>query len=110
MYNNYKVIRDSTHSFEGTVHIGKDETYCIIPRLAWFLSDATLFVSTGACIISCSGLRDGNYQSCRGCDIYERCTGADNPEIQSCESGKVWDNKRGGCTTRSSTCKLKFGK
>lgn len=56
------------------------------------------------CITSCKGLKDGFYQSCRGCDVYAACVNGVLLDNQPCPKGTVWDDNLKTCLWQSDTC------
>ena len=67
--------------------------------------------TTGSnCVRSCVGLRNGNYQSCLGCDVFVICKKSflrdNNPCPLYNETDKTyWDDIKRECTTeKSKTC------
>ena len=64
------------------------------------------------CITNCEGKDKGNYQSCKGCDVYVMCKAKgfmkDNvPCGQENGQQKYWNTEEGKCTVNNSTvCKL----
>ena len=57
-----------------------------------------------SCVLSCDGLSDGNYISCKGCDVYVVCTGGQLSDNQSCIAGMVFDSGLGTCFPSSQRC------
>ena len=69
----------------------------------------TLFYSlflhySGNCITSCTGLSDGDYQSCLGCTVYASCSNERLYDNRPCPSGLVWDDHLKRCEWVSTTC------
>ena len=69
--------------------------------------------TTGAdCITDCAGKAKGDYQSCKGCDVYVNCKGngytKDNiPCGETDGQKKYWSTEQGKCTvTKSPLCEL----
>ncbi|ESP02171.1 hypothetical protein LOTGIDRAFT_157323 [Lottia gigantea] len=58
----------------------------------------------GPCTYDCRDKRDGNYQSCRACDVYVTCVSGKLYPDQPCPQGKVWDQSIRECDLASSTC------
>ena len=57
-----------------------------------------------SCVLSCDGLSDGNYISCKGCDVYVVCTGGQLSDNQPCIAGMVFDSGLGTCFPSSQRC------
>ena len=52
---------------------------------------------------NCSGIPNGHYQSCDGCNHFVACH--DNIlQIQSCADTLLWDNTAKSCVNNSQTC------
>ena len=61
--------------------------------------------TTGSrCITSCANEANGDYQSCRGCDIYASCVAGRMIDNRPCARSTVWDDAIKICKYRSSTC------
>ncbi|KAK6172156.1 hypothetical protein SNE40_015882 [Patella caerulea] len=60
--------------------------------------------TNGPCTYNCSNKRDGNYQSCKSCDVYVTCVNGILYADQPCMDGKVWDESIRECDLASSTC------
>ena len=58
----------------------------------------------GRCITTCTGLRDGDYQSCNGCQVYATCYKGQLFDNRPCPSGFVWDDIQKRCAYTSTTC------
>jgi len=57
------------------------------------------------CITSCRGRTNGDYQSCKGCDVYATCSnGLLRDERPCAPGGLVWDDKKKRCERTSTTC------
>lgn len=65
-------------------------------------------VGTGpACITSCAGRLDGDYQSCKGCKVYASCSSGSLSDERPCAPSNpplVWDDKEKRCERESTTC------
>ncbi|XP_071111176.1 proprotein convertase subtilisin/kexin type 5-like isoform X1 [Haliotis cracherodii] len=55
------------------------------------------------CITNCTGLEDGDYQSCKGCNVYAICSNY-NIFVMPCPAKTVWDDAVKRCQGRSTTC------
>ncbi len=76
-----------------------DPAYTNVP------SYTTLFSYTsGNCISSCTGLSDGDYQSCLGCHVYASCSNERLYDNRPCPAGLVWDDHLKRCEWVSTTC------
>ncbi len=75
--------------------------FCIVPALAQA-------EGTGeACITSCEGLPNGDYQSCNGCTIYATCSNEILYDGRPCAPATpplVWDDNLKRCDYDSETC------
>ena len=58
----------------------------------------------GRCITTCTGLSDGDYQSCNGCQVYATCVRGRLIDNRPCMAGGVWDDIRKSCVIKSTTC------
>ena len=59
----------------------------------------------GSCITDCEGVPDGNYQSCKGCNVYAACGGGVLYDEQPCPTSElVWDDNSKTCEFYSETC------
>ena len=68
-----------------------------------------LALSTGDdCLNSCSGKKDGLYQSCATCTKYINCTESVLTEV-ACTTDMEWDNKEQKCLSESTTCEMSTG-
>lgn len=56
------------------------------------------------CIKSCQGKPNGNYQSCKGCDVFVTCNWSSMYPDRPCPRGLKWDDKQKKCDFKSSTC------
>ena len=75
---------------------------------AWIKSQSAPFEFTitrtrGSCINKCSGMADGDYQSCETCNGYVTCS---NGELyrRPCPAKLVWDDVKKRCEATSMTC------
>ena len=50
------------------------------------------------------GRRDGNFQSCKGCEMYVMCSNGIMHDGLVCPGGLVWDSAMKRCEWKSSTC------
>ena len=55
------------------------------------------------CLISCAGLPNGVYQSCRACNVFITCVRFTPYTIQ-CPLGLVFDDNKKRCDKTSDTC------
>ena len=62
------------------------------------------------CVPSCQGQKPGNYQYCRGCQMYVSCIEGEKMARIPCPDDMVWDDKLKKCATSSTTCKPLDGK
>ena len=61
------------------------------------------------CINKCGRLSDGDYQSCKGCDVYASCWAGQIVDNRPCPAGLLWDDNLKNCNNPpSSTCPCKF--
>ena len=68
--------------------------------------NVSFFIGANAgCVSDCRGWPDGDYQSCKGCDIYATCNGGQLFDERPCPEGLVWDDKKHYCDHKSDTCK-----
>ena len=56
------------------------------------------------CITNCAGTPDGDYQSCKSCDVYATCIGGTIFDSRPCPLGTVWDDNFKRCDFKSTTC------
>ena len=76
------------------------------------LSPSTTAGTTGAphtCVSDCSGVADGDYQSCKTCEGYVSCTNGyyfdrPCPKNRPGEKPLVWDDEKKRCEYESTTC------
>ena len=67
-------------------------------------------LTTGpACIEGCKGRPDGDYQSCKACDVYATCSNEILYDERPCAYGKnnkqpVWDDEKKRCMWKTDTC------
>ena len=59
----------------------------------------------GDCVTECSGMPDGNYQSCETCTRYVSCSNG-NIHDQACPAKLVWDDVKKRCEEQSTTCDI----
>ena len=52
------------------------------------------------CVKSCDGKRDGDYQSCQGCNVYVSCAGGRMFEGRPCPANLKWEIGRASCRER----------
>ncbi|XP_067677848.1 proprotein convertase subtilisin/kexin type 5-like [Haliotis asinina] len=55
------------------------------------------------CITNCTGMTDGDYQSCKGCNVYTICSNG-NTFVMPCPAKTVWDDAVKRCQGQSTTC------
>ncbi|XP_046560769.1 proprotein convertase subtilisin/kexin type 5-like isoform X2 [Haliotis rubra] len=55
------------------------------------------------CITNCTGMNDGDYQSCKGCNVYTICSNG-NTFVMPCSAKTVWDDAVKRCQGHSTTC------
>ena len=60
----------------------------------------------GMCTRTCTGLPDGDYQSCSGCHVYATCSQGHLHDDRPCPRGLVWDDSMKRCLRTSPTCGL----
>jgi len=61
---------------------------------------------TSVCVTSCTGLPDGDYQSCQGCSVYVSCSNELLTDCRPCApSGTFWDDNTKTCEYESNSCK-----
>ncbi|XP_045170461.2 zinc metalloproteinase/disintegrin-like [Mercenaria mercenaria] len=58
----------------------------------------------GECITSCKGVRDGEYQSCRGCHVYASCNDNVLMDGRPCQRKLLWSDDLKRCEYSSNTC------
>ena len=56
------------------------------------------------CVSSCTGMPDGDYQSCNGCNVYLTCSNEITHDDRPCPDGLVWDDNLKRCEWESTTC------
>ena len=56
------------------------------------------------CVSSCTGMPDGDYQSCNGCNVYVTCSNEIIHDDRPCPDGLVWDDNLKRCEWESTTC------
>ena len=61
-------------------------------------------ILTGECVDDCTGLEDGDYQSCSGCHVYVSCSNGFMQSDRPCPGNLVWDDHKKRCEWTSSTC------
>merc|ERR1719414_2378965 len=59
------------------------------------------------CVSSCKNKKDGDYQSCKRCDGFVKCSGGRLFEMDCAAGGLKWDDKKKRCEWESSTCPAK---
>jgi len=59
---------------------------------------------TTNCVLSCSGIPDGDYQSCYSCGAYATCINGNIIDNRSCPANLVWDDTFKQCLIFSQTC------
>ena len=64
----------------------------------------------GTCITSCTGLPNGDYQSCLGCHVYASCSNGVMYDGRPCPAGLVWDDNVKRCEWTSTTCGSEHGR
>ena len=60
--------------------------------------------STGDCVSDCTGMKNGDYQSCLGCNVYATCSNEILYDNRPCPANLVWDDNKKRCEWYSSTC------
>lgn len=75
------------------------ESHTCVECFTWLWCNATGL----QCINDCTGLENGQYQSCDNCWEYTRCFNQ-NPITSYCLGGYFWDDNSQGCIEDSSTC------
>jgi len=58
----------------------------------------------GSCVSSCENMKDGDYQSCKTCDGFVKCSNGRLFEMDCAPGGLVWDDNVKRCEWESSTC------
>ena len=53
---------------------------------------------------SCSGVSDGDYMSCQGCNVYATCSNGLLYDGRPCPANLVWDDNLKRCEWESTTC------
>lgn len=70
--------------------------------------DRCAIIGTGpTCIKSCAGLADGDYQSCKGCNVYVTCSNGITHDDRPCAPADpllLWDDQEKRCEYDSATC------
>ncbi|XP_048250928.1 mucin-2-like isoform X4 [Haliotis rufescens] len=56
------------------------------------------------CVSDCNGVPNGDYQSCRGCNIYITCSSGLTYDGFKCPASTVWNNDAKYCDYTSPTC------
>jgi len=56
------------------------------------------------CVRSCTDVPNGNYQSCRGCNVFVTCTNGYIHDSRPCATKTVWDDDKKQCQGTSNTC------
>ena len=64
------------------------------------------FLVARQCVISCTGLPNGDYQSCQGCNVYATCSNSILYDNRPCPADLVWDDDRKRCELTSTTCQV----
>merc|ERR1712038_1883432 len=54
-------------------------------------SDSGSNSQDGVCVSSCKSMKDGDYQSCKRCDGFVKCSNERLFEMDCAEGGLVWD-------------------
>ena len=74
--------------------------------MVFCFSDRCETNNTGSgCIDSCEGLTAGDYQSCKGCNVYASCNdGQIHYDERPCAADLVWDDNAKMCLYESTTC------
>ncbi|XP_046559539.1 uncharacterized protein LOC124268587, partial [Haliotis rubra] len=65
---------------------------------------ACLAAAQNPCITSCTGLPDGDYQSCKGCKVFATCWHEKLFDDRPCVGNTVWDDSFKRCELSSATC------
>ena len=58
----------------------------------------------GECVSNCRKIRNGDYQSCDGCDVYVTCSNGLITEDRPCAASLVWNDETRQCAGTSPTC------
>ena len=53
------------------------------------------------CASKCDTLKDGDYRSCLGCDVYATCSNGILYDNRPCPAGLVWSTDARACTYKS---------
>ena len=90
-------------------------SYIILPiEMVTFVNEPAFLItvtpplpSTGPkCVASCTGVDDGDYQSCTGCDVYATCSNGAIYDNRSCPTGLLWNDNVKRCEWTSPTCAI----
>ena len=73
-------------------------------RCEWKSDTCTRDPITGNCVSSCIGMKDGDYQSCKGCNVYASCSNEILYDNRPCPANLVWDDNKKICDWTSETC------
>lgn len=73
------------------------------------ITDPSEITEPGVCVSSCSGVADGDYQSCLGCTVYATCHSGHLYDNRPCPEGLVWDDDKKYCDYTSGTCDTSSG-
>ncbi len=60
--------------------------------------------SGGLCVSSCTGVLNGDYQSCQGCHVYVTCSNGIAYDGRNCPAGLLWDDNIRRCEYTTDTC------
>lgn len=60
---------------------------------------------SNTCVSSCAGVASGDYQSCRGCDVFVTCDNGVMTDSRPCPPKLVWNDISKRCEQYSTTCK-----
>ncbi|XP_067677868.1 uncharacterized protein [Haliotis asinina] len=75
---------------------------CLIMMVLIHVTSGIEVVAT-PCMSNCTGMPDGDYQTCAGCGGYATCLGGMLYE-RKCVADTVWDDSVKRCQDTSSTC------
>lgn len=105
--NKYKICLTSSNTCEDDSKFHPDPSHPLAtdkPKFEDFTQSPTS--NPYNCVSSCENIPDGNFQSCKGCNVFASCSGGRLIDSRPCAAKLVWDDIVKQCVYTSSTCLL----
>jgi len=103
--NKYKICLTSSNTCEDDSKFHPDPSHPLVTDEPTSKPETTTS-NPENCISSCKNMADGNYQSCKGCNVFASCSGGRLIDSRPCAANLVWDDMVKQCIYKSSTCQV----